>query len=242
MPLVRIQIRRDTAANWTSSNPVLAAGEPAVETDTGKTKVGDGVRNWNTLPYEIAASLSSAAPAAIGTATAGVAVTASRSDHVHAMPDSVSTKTVTTSGNVTVGGDLTVTGALTVGSQSISAGSITGLSEAVDDRVAALLVAGTGISLSYNDSDNALTVAVGSHTHAISNVTGLQTALDGKAATSHTHDIEDVTDLDDALALRPVSDPALVPNSSAITNIVAISQAAYNALATKSATTLYVIT
>lgn len=33
------------------------------------------------------------------------------------------------------------------------------------------------------------------HTHGISDVTGLQTALDGKAATSHTHAIADVTGL-----------------------------------------------
>jgi hypothetical protein len=38
-----------------------------------------------------------------------------------------------------------------------------------------------------------------SHTHTIANVTGLQTALDGKAAFSHTHVINDVTGLQTAL-------------------------------------------
>lgn len=47
----RIQIRRDTAAAWASSNPVLAVGEPALETDTGRQKMGDGQRAWETLPY-----------------------------------------------------------------------------------------------------------------------------------------------------------------------------------------------
>lgn len=37
------------------------------------------------------------------------------------------------------------------------------------------------------------------HTHAISDVTGLQTALDGKAPTTHTHAISDVTALQTAL-------------------------------------------
>lgn len=41
--------------------------------------------------------------------------------------------------------------------------------------------------------------AAASHTHAISDVTGLQTALDGKAASSHTHAISDVTGLQSAL-------------------------------------------
>jgi hypothetical protein len=38
-----------------------------------------------------------------------------------------------------------------------------------------------------------------SHTHAIANVTGLQTALDGKASVTHTHTIANVTGLQDAI-------------------------------------------
>ena len=48
-----IQIRRDTAANWTSANPVLAQGELGVETDTLKFKVGDGTTTWSSLNYLI---------------------------------------------------------------------------------------------------------------------------------------------------------------------------------------------
>lgn len=47
----RIQVRRGTAAQWTSSNPVLASGEPGAELDTGRFKVGDGVSTWSNLPY-----------------------------------------------------------------------------------------------------------------------------------------------------------------------------------------------
>jgi hypothetical protein len=47
----KIQARRDTAANWTSVNPVLAAGEPGFESDTGKFKFGDGTTAWNSLAY-----------------------------------------------------------------------------------------------------------------------------------------------------------------------------------------------
>jgi hypothetical protein len=46
-----IQLRRATASQWTASNPVLLNGEPAVETDTGKFKVGDGETSWVGLPY-----------------------------------------------------------------------------------------------------------------------------------------------------------------------------------------------
>lgn len=41
--------------------------------------------------------------------------------------------------------------------------------------------------------------AAASHTHTIANVTGLQAALDGKAASSHTHSIAQVTGLQTAL-------------------------------------------
>ena len=47
----RIQLRRDTAVNWTAANPVLAAGEVGVETDTGKLKIGNGTTAWVSLDY-----------------------------------------------------------------------------------------------------------------------------------------------------------------------------------------------
>lgn len=47
----QIQIRRDTAANWTATNPVLASGELGFETDTGKFKMGDGATAWAGLSY-----------------------------------------------------------------------------------------------------------------------------------------------------------------------------------------------
>lgn len=45
------QQRRDTAANWTSANPTLLAGELGFETDTGKAKLGTGSSVWNSLSY-----------------------------------------------------------------------------------------------------------------------------------------------------------------------------------------------
>jgi hypothetical protein len=49
----RILIRRDTASNWTASNPTLASGELGGETDTGKLKLGNGSTAWNSLPYQV---------------------------------------------------------------------------------------------------------------------------------------------------------------------------------------------
>lgn len=47
----RIQLRRDTAANWTSVNTILAQGELGLETDTNKLKFGDGSTPWSSLSY-----------------------------------------------------------------------------------------------------------------------------------------------------------------------------------------------
>ena len=47
----RIQLRRDTALNWNTANPILAQGEMGFETDTNQFKIGDGVSAWNSLTY-----------------------------------------------------------------------------------------------------------------------------------------------------------------------------------------------
>lgn len=52
----KIQLRRDTAANWTAANPILSAGEPGLETDTNQRKVGDGTATWVNLRYDSAAT------------------------------------------------------------------------------------------------------------------------------------------------------------------------------------------
>lgn len=57
MPAITtIKNRRDTAANWTSTNPTLAAGEFGVETDTRKVKVGNGAATWSALGSILAGS------------------------------------------------------------------------------------------------------------------------------------------------------------------------------------------
>lgn len=45
------KLRRGNAAQWTAVNPILAEGEPGVEVDTDKFKIGNGVDHWNDLAY-----------------------------------------------------------------------------------------------------------------------------------------------------------------------------------------------
>lgn len=54
----RMQQRRGTASQWTSADPILAAGEIGYETDTGEFRVGDGINTWSTLsPFKNLADL-----------------------------------------------------------------------------------------------------------------------------------------------------------------------------------------
>lgn len=46
-----IQYKRGTSSRWVQVNPILAAGEPGLETDTSRVKYGDGFSRWNDLPY-----------------------------------------------------------------------------------------------------------------------------------------------------------------------------------------------
>ena len=87
--VTQIQIRRGTAAQWTSTNPVLASGELGAETDTNKIKCGNGSTAWNSLPYI-------AAEGDITGVTAGTGITGGG-----------------TSGTVTVAIDTSVTADLT---------------------------------------------------------------------------------------------------------------------------------
>jgi hypothetical protein len=48
---IYVQWKRETAANWTSANPVLLDGQAGYETDTGRAKIGDGTTAWTSLAY-----------------------------------------------------------------------------------------------------------------------------------------------------------------------------------------------
>lgn len=47
---VSIQLRRGTASQWSTANPVLAVGELGLVTDDLSYKIGDGTTAWNSLP------------------------------------------------------------------------------------------------------------------------------------------------------------------------------------------------
>lgn len=142
-----IVIRKGTAAEWTTANPILALGELGLETDTHKLKGGDGVTTWSSLAY------------------------------------------------ITDGGG---------GGGSVAWGGITGTLSAQADLQSALDAKAddsqiTTLQTQIDGKQPAGSYASSTHSHAISDVTGLATELSGLAPTVHSHAMSDVTGLVTAL-------------------------------------------
>ncbi len=72
-PKNKQQIRRGTAAAWTSANPTLAAGEAGWESDTNKVKIGDGATAWVSLAYFAPAASGSVSAISMGAAPSVIA-------------------------------------------------------------------------------------------------------------------------------------------------------------------------
>lgn len=70
---VQIRIRRDTTANWALANPVLADGEPALDTDEDRIKYGDGVTPWLGLAWSDAAAIATAVASKVDKAVPALA-------------------------------------------------------------------------------------------------------------------------------------------------------------------------
>lgn len=143
-----VRLRKGTAAQWASANPILSLGEPGFETDTKKLKFGDGTTTWNSLPYFTSALPGYLDQAALDAAYAAI-------DHVH--PD--------VAANMASGLD-----GLTIGSTRIKPGvdarysAFPSITELADGRLFMVWFEGTdhvtsrdGIVRGAYSSDNGLT-------------------------------------------------------------------------------------
>ena len=76
----KIQLRRDTAATWAATDPILAQGEVGIDLTAAEMRVGDGLSAWSLLPVigsvdpadvdaAVAAYLTANPPAAVGLAS-----------------------------------------------------------------------------------------------------------------------------------------------------------------------------
>jgi len=135
-----MQQRRGTAAQWTSANPVLNAGEMGWESDTNKFKIGDGTNHWANLDYF--ADINSTVNPAFGTSIIFEGATADSYETTLQVTDPTADRTITlpdSSGTIALTSDI---------------------AELSQDAIDAALTAGTGITKTYNDAANTLTLAV----------------------------------------------------------------------------------
>jgi len=180
----KIQLRRGTSSEWSVNNPILASGEPGVETDTGKFKLGDGTTTWNALTYAGGDGSGDMTKAVYDSNDNGIV------DHA-ALADAAPWAGVT---------GKPATFSPSAHSHAIS--EVTALQAALDGKAAL------------------------AHGHAISDVTSLQSALDGKAALTHTHAIADTTGLQAALDGKQPLDADLTAIAALTTTGFAIRTAA----------------
>ena len=88
-----MQQRRGTAAQWTSANPVLNAGEMGWESDTNKFKIGDGTNHWADVDYF--ADVNSTVNPAFGTSIVFEGATADSYETTLAVTDPTADRTIT---------------------------------------------------------------------------------------------------------------------------------------------------
>jgi hypothetical protein len=170
-----IQLRKGTSSQWSSSNPILASGEPGYDV-TGKVlKIGDGVTAWNSLsgisssaggsnydPANVNITGGSINATNIGLSTAGTGNFSSLK---------VNNTEVSLSGHIH------------------STGDITGLYSAITGSISTSLSGVSGIQLSYNSSTDTLFIGT----------TGLQPS-GNYAASVHTHTSSNITDFNSSVS------------------------------------------
>jgi len=180
---VRLQLRADTAANWTANNPVLLANELGRETDTGKIKIGNGSTAWSSLAYQpfgaqiTNADISATAEIAVskladGSARQLLQTAANGTDVEWAsnidIPGTLDvTGAATFDSSVTITGDLTVNGTTTninttnlvVEDKNVILGDVTTPSDSTADGGGITLKGATDKTITWIDSTDAWTLS-----------------------------------------------------------------------------------
>ena len=186
-----MQQRRGTAAQWISTNsgngPILNSGEIGYETDTNKFKIGDGTNHWVDLSYFSDADRT----LAFTTSLTFEGATADSYETTLQVTDPTADRTITlpnASGTVALTSDI---------------------AELSQDAIDSALTAGTGITKTYDDASNTLTLAVNTSTIQ-ARVTGVSDTeigyLDGVTSAIQTQ-------MD---AKAPLASPALTGNATAV--------------------------
>lgn len=138
--IVRYWLRRNTSTYWADKNPILHDGEIAHSTDTGGFKIGDGITPWSDIPELTGPQ----GPPGSGVSDGNKGDIVVSGNGASWVLDTDIIAYLLARGNHT-------------GQQTAS--TISDLSEAIDDRVGALVANGTGISAVYDDGTGTLTIS-----------------------------------------------------------------------------------
>lgn len=198
----RLKLRYDSHENWIAADPVLLAGEVALSTvsvaqegtvnfvPSVLIKVGDGTHKYSELDFAYAKSAD-----VLAACKSETALTTFINNVIAGAGIATNEALATLTGRVdTAEGKITALEGL-VGE--------TGVAEQISTAIANLKLEETYATKEHEHTKADITDFA--HEHAISEVTGLQDALDGLqvkgdyAAAEHTHAIDDVTGLQDAI-------------------------------------------
>jgi hypothetical protein len=168
MPTV-IQVRRNTAAGWTSAGTTLAAGEIGYETDTGNFKVGDGTSGWTALQYQF--------PYATGTKASALSATLS----VDNANDRVGIGTTTPAQKLDVVGTAAISGATTIGS-TLAVTSDTTLTGDLAVNGGDITTTSTGTAAVFNTNATTLNIGGAATAVSIGNASGTTTINNANTA------------------------------------------------------------
>ena len=228
---VQIQFRRGLAADWTTADPTLAAGEFAIETDTDFYKIGDGATAWTSLGYSSfpAGSAPLASPTFTGTVT---------------MADLVVNGTTSTINSAT----------LTVDDKNIELGSVATPTDTTADGGGITLKGATDKTFNWVDSTDAWTssehvaLATGKSIYIDSVLQLSKNALaatvvlaDGVAGTTQSANDSTTKVATTAFVMTEVGDYATLA-SPTLTGTPAAPTASANTNTTQVATTAFVMT
>lgn len=217
--IVQMQFRRGTSAEWSTADPVLAAGEPGYDTTVVSFKIGDGVTHWDDLPYQTfsgdtltaligqvqtAAAEAEAASASAAAATAAIAALPPGNTDPEVVRDTMNSSLVAGPGITISPNDAANT--TTISAVSSAASDPT--PEFVYDTVAPMLVAGSNITITKDDTTNTFTFGAATTgagvegTSIIVTVASADAPLPVKSAANFVCDgVDDGAEINQALAL-----------------------------------------
>lgn len=225
---VRIQMRRGSTTSWNATDPVLAEGEFGYNTTNGQVKIGTGVTSWSNLDYLVT-------DASLGTSlgdyieliekgsTSGVAELDSERNLL--VPNS----SIIFEGSSADEYETTLTVTNPTADRTITIPDSTGtivldttLDEMAQDAVNTALTAGTGISKTYDDNANTITIAVDG--------TIATTSYVGNSVSSHNALTTNIHGITDTAALATTSYVGTAIANFATTSFVGNSVSSHAAL------------